>query len=78
MLARGSATGRRDELLLGQHLAAGADVGEQLGDILERERSDVDAVDGGHRRDVAGAEALERAHVEVGVIARGPLDAASS
>ena len=33
------------------------------------ERADVDAVDRRHRRDVARAEALERAHVEVGVLA---------
>ena len=32
--------------------------------VRERERPDVHAVDRGHRRDVARAEALERAHVE--------------
>ena len=39
------------------------------GTSLELERPDVDAVDRGHRRDVARAEALERAHVEVCVVA---------
>ena len=59
------------ELLLGQHRASGADVLEQLRHVLGRERADVDAVDRRHRRDVAGAEALERAHVDVRVPGRG-------
>ena len=44
------------------------------GDLVELDRPDVDAVDGGHRRDVAGAEALEVADVDVGVLAVSCLD----
>jgi len=57
-------------LLLCEHRTPGAQILEQLGHVGGRERSDVDAVDGGHRRDVAGAETLKGAHVD-----RFPVDA---
>ena len=61
------------ELLLGQHARPRAHVRRAgAGTSAVRERPDVDAVDRGHRRDVAGAEALERAHVDVGSVARRP------
>ena len=62
------------ELLLRQHRTPRACVLEQLRDVLQRERPDVDAVDRGHRGDVARAEALERAHVEVRVVTGGSAD----
>ena len=60
----------RRELLVWQHRAPGARVLEQVGDVLGGERPHVHTVDGRHRRDVARAEALERAHVEVSVVPR--------
>ena len=70
----GSAARRVGDLAAQQLLVAAAPrAGAQLVDerrrVGELERADVGAVDRGHRRDVAGAEALERAHVEVGVVA---------
>ena len=58
---------RRRELLGRQQRLALARLAQQLGHLVELERAEVDAVDRGHGRDVAGAEALEVAHVEVRV-----------
>ncbi len=62
------------ELLVRQHRLPAADVGEQLRDVGDAERADVDAVDRGHRCEIAGAEALEGAYVELRVLADGLAD----
>ena len=62
------------ELLVREHLAPFLDVVAQALDVLVDERADVDAVDRGHRGDLARAEALEGAHVEVRVAAEHVLD----
>ena len=67
--ARGSADFRRFELALGQRLLAAAHRVEDGGDLVEADRPDVVAVDRGHRRHVARAQALEGADVELGVVA---------
>ena len=54
-----------------QHRAAGPEVLDDLPAVAGLERPDVLAVDRGHRRDVARAETLERAHVH-GFSGRGP------
>ena len=67
--ARGAGVGAlaQAQLLVGQRRHAVADLLDEPRHLVERDRADVDAVDRGHRRDVAGAEALEAAHVEVRV-----------
>ena len=57
------------ELALGQRLLAAAHRVEDGGDLVGADRPDVVAVDRGHRRHVARAEALEGADVELGVVA---------
>src|SRR5438874_344168 len=57
--------GRAHELLLRQGLGAVAQLADQRGAVVERQRPDVHAVHGGHRGDVARAQALEGADVEV-------------
>ncbi len=66
----GSATSRRASCFSGSTGRPALDVVEQLRHVGEAERPHVHAVDRGHRRDVAGAEALERAHVEFGLRVR--------
>ena len=62
-VGRGAGVGRAPvaELLVGQHRAPRADVLDDLRGVLGVQRADVLAVDRGHRRDVARAQALERA-----------------
>ena len=63
------------QLLAGQRRHALADLLDERRHLVERDRADVDAVDGRHRRDVAGAQALEAAHVELRVALGLLLDA---
>ena len=62
------------DLLVRQRGLAVADLLREDRHLLELDRPDVDAVDAGHRRDVAGAEALEVADVDVGVLGHLVLD----
>ena len=73
-LPGGIGTGTSHKLTVGQHGAPRPDVVQQRLRVLRAQRPDVDAVDGGHRRDVARAQALEGAHVELGILAGGALD----
>ena len=66
-----SASAALAQLLVGQHLAALQQVAHDRLAVVGRQRPDVLAVDRGHRRDVARAEALEAAHVEARVAAGG-------
>ena len=58
------------ELAVGQRLLAAAHRVEHGGDLVGAHRADVAAVDRDHRGDVARAQALEGADVEVGVARR--------
>ena len=66
-----SAIGRLRSCLSGEDLAALEQVAHDRLAVVGRQRADVLAVDRGHRRDVAGAQALEAAHVEARVAAGG-------
>ena len=62
------------ELALGQHGATRAQVLEQCGRVAGLERAHVGAVHGRHRRDVARSQALEGAHVYIGIALGGRGD----
>ena len=67
-----AAIGRARELLVGQRLLAVAQLVDQRRAVRRaRAARCTSQLTRGHRRDVARAEALERAHVEVDVVARG-------
>ncbi len=58
------------QLLVREHGAPGVEVLDDPLGVGELQRADVLAVDRGHRPDVAGAQALERAHVDVLALGR--------
>ena len=74
VLAVGSVLARRRICLSGSGASPLRICSAKERHLLELDRADVDAVDAGHRRDVAGAEALEVADVDVGVLGHLVLD----
>src|SRR5438270_285680 len=63
--------GRNETFLpIWKHRSPGAQILDDLAAVVGVERPDVLAVDGCHRRDVAGAQALEAPDRDVGVLGR--------
>ena len=72
---RAGLVGAGDRCLSGSSSRPSRSAATTSGTSSRVDRADVDAVDRRHRRDVAGAEALEGADVEVGVVADLVLEA---